>query len=143
LKVCDPAPNSGVFVFGDDHRAGLPEQGHVRRVGRRHEGGIDRRAVGRPDPGRLGQVLDRDRQPVQRTGERAVGRLRVQLGGGGHGLLGDERDDRVDTRVDLADPGQGGREKFGGGELPGPDQPGELNGRDGGEVRLSRGGPQS
>ena len=44
----------------------LAEQRHMRRVGRRHVGGEYRRSESRPDPRRLGQVLDRDRQAVQR-----------------------------------------------------------------------------
>src|SRR2546430_2095621 len=53
------------------------------------------------------------------------------------GLLGGERYDRVDRRVGVGDPGQHGGEQFGGGEFPGPDQPGELNGRSRAQIRPS------
>jgi hypothetical protein len=46
----------------------------------------------RPDPRRLGQVLHRDGQAVQRPGERAAGGLLVQRGGRGSGLPGGERE---------------------------------------------------
>ncbi len=118
----------------DHHRAGSLEQRDVRRVEGRHVAGEDRRPVRGPDPGRLGQVLDRDRQPVQRAGELAAGGPRVQAGRDGPGLLGGERDNRVDRGVDRVDPGQRGLEQLGGRQPPGPDQPGQVGGR--GRVQL-------
>jgi len=79
-----------------------------------------RRAEGRPDARRLGQILHRDGQAVQRPGERAAGGLRVEPAG---------RDGRpcsaasvtIALTAGLASvilPA--GAEQFGGGEFPWP-----------------------
>jgi hypothetical protein len=137
LKVCDPAPNSGVLVFPITTAPACLSRATCGASKSGDEGGEERRAEGRPDSRRLGQVLHRDRQAVQRPGEGAAGGPRIEPGGHGGRLLGGERDDRVDRRVSLVDPGQHGGEQFGGGELPGPDQPGELNGRGRAQVHRS------
>ena len=52
--------------LAEQHRAGVAEPGDDGRVVLRHEVGQDLRASGGPDPGGVVQVLQRDRDPVQR-----------------------------------------------------------------------------
>ena len=126
LNVCEPAPNSGVFVLpmmiAPARRSALDEQA----VGRRDVVGEQRRAVGRPHPGRVLEVLDRDRQPVQRAERVAAGDRPVGVGGRCAGAAFVERDDRVDVRVDLGDPRQVGLHRLGGRDRAGRDRRGEL-----------------
>jgi hypothetical protein len=92
----------------------------------RGEQAASRRWSGCP-PSRLGPSPRwAGRAAARRTSR---GRPARRARGRGGSLPGSERDDRVDRRVGLGDPGQHGGEQFGGGEFPGPDQPGELNGR--------------
>ena len=90
--------------LADDDRAGAAHAVDVELVRCRDEVAVQRGAERRAQPARQAQILDRDRQAVQRAGELAgrelaIGRSRVgeQLPGGA------KRHDRVDRRVDALD----------------------------------------
>ena len=96
----------GRVGLADDDRAGAAQAGDDQRVCRRDVVAVDRRAVGRPHARGVLEVLDGDRQAVQRPGrlvarERGVGRR-----GPAQAQLGVEGDDRVEQRVDRLDAGQ-------------------------------------
>ena len=63
-----------------------------------------------------------------------MGRPRIQVRRHEMSLLGGQRHDRVERRVYGLDPGQHGGEKFGGGKLTGPDEPGEFGRRGSAQV---------
>ena len=98
LKVCEPAPNSGVLVLPITTAPAARRRVTISASRLGDVVGVDPRAVGGADPGGVHQVLDRDRQAVQEAGRLPAGDARVQLGGLGEGALGDEGDDRVDLR---------------------------------------------
>ena len=92
---------------------------------------IERRAERRADAGGVDEILVRDRQAVQRTERAAARLLLVGLRRVGHRPVGDERDDRVDLRIDALDAREVRRHHLARRELLAPDARGEL---DGGEV---------
>ena len=75
LNVCEPTPNSGVFVLPTTIAPAAFSRVHDQAVDRGDVVGKRDRAVRRADPGRVLEVLDRDRQPVQRP-ERLADRRR-------------------------------------------------------------------
>ena len=79
---------------------GLADAPHDRGVEVGHVVRICLRRVRRPQPGRLVQVLDRDRHAV----ERRVGRRRLGRARGRERTLGVDGDERVQLRVEPLDP---------------------------------------
>ncbi len=116
LNVCEPAPNSGVFVLPMITAPACRSRSHEQGVRGGDVVGEQRRPVGRPHSGRVLEVLDRDREPLERAGRRFVGRLERQLGV-------ELRDDRVQERVHLLDPLEVALDDFARGELTGADRP--------------------
>ena len=90
--------------LADGDRAGRADPRHDERVARRHVVAVERRAARRADARRVDEILVRDRQAVQHA-ERAAARrsLRRPCAASAIALLGDERDDGVDLRVDALD----------------------------------------
>ena len=62
----------GRVRLADDDRAGAAQARDEQRVRGRDVVAVDRRAVGRPHAGGVLEVLDRDRQAVQRPGRRVA-----------------------------------------------------------------------
>ena len=84
-------------------RAGRADARDDERVLRRDVVSIERRTERRANAGRGDEILVRDRQSVQRTERPAARLLLVGLRRVGHRAVGDERDDRVDLRIDALD----------------------------------------
>ena len=74
-----------------------------RRIGIRHVVAEHRRSERRPDPGGRLQIFMRDRQAMQRSDRVTARHALVGASGFFHRLLCDERDDRVDSRIDGVD----------------------------------------
>ena len=104
LNVCEPAPNSGVFVLP----IVMAPARLVRLDGRFNsiadEIPEDRRSERGPNAFRELHVLVRDRQSMQRP-NRLTGRQRAWFAASAYGyrLIRRERDDGVDLRVDASD----------------------------------------
>jgi hypothetical protein len=64
---------------------------------------VERRSERRANARRLDEILVRDGQAMQHADRPAARDGVVGCGGGGHRLVGHERDDRVDFRVDAFD----------------------------------------
>ncbi len=103
LKVCDPAPNSGVFVLPKVMAPARANPRHDRRIARRHMIAKERRATRRANACRVDEILVGHRQAVQRADGPAARDGLVGFGRVGHRLFRDQRDDRVDLRVDAFD----------------------------------------
>ena len=103
LKVCDPAPNSGVFVLPTVMAPAVRIRVTMSasRVG--HVVAIERRSASRPDACGVHEVLVRHRQAVQHADGTATDDCLVGRGRASHRLLGDERDDGVDLRIHTLD----------------------------------------
>ncbi len=108
--------------LADHDRAGRSQTRDEQAVDLRHVLGKELRPVRGADPGRVDQILDRDRQPVQRP-DRLTSR-RPLVGGIGLGQrrFGPEADDRVDLGVDRIDPFQMRGDDLARGQLPLPDR---------------------
>ena len=74
----DPVRELGELRLGDDDRAGVAQVLRERRVVRRHEVGERERAAGGRHVGRVDVVLERDRDPVQRSADASAGALAVE-----------------------------------------------------------------
>ena len=94
----------GHVGLADHDGARGPLPGDEQGVDRRHEVGEQGRAEGGPDACGQVEVLDRQRQPVERSRPRAAGKGVVGSRGLVGGALGGKRDDGVDARVDPLDP---------------------------------------
>ena len=119
LNVCEPAPNSGVLVLPMITAPAARRRSTIRLSAVGHVVGEQRRAVRRPHPGGVLEVLDRDRQALQRTGRRGVGE-RERL------LAVEQRDDRVHARVALLDAVEEGSDHLARGDLAAADGRGEI-----------------
>ena len=97
------APHHQVVVVGD----GIPE---------------DRGAAGGGQPGHVDQILDRDRQPGERTRLRPRREFGVEPGGRRRGALGIQGADGVDARIEALDLRQVCRQQLSGAQLPRPHQ---------------------
>ena len=108
-------------------RPGAGHPAHDQRVEVRDVPGEQRRPERGPHPGRLDQVLVRDRQPVQEAGrlagrERLVGRRRLV-----RRLLESPGHDRVDDRVPLLDPADMSGDHLAGRDFLAAQQPGQRD----------------
>ena len=112
-----PGRELGHVGLADHHRAGAADPLDEQVVAVGDVVGEQRRAVRRPPAGHGVGVLERERQPVQRT-DRAPGASALVGGrGAGPGAVLVERDDRVELRVALGDPGQVQVEQLARGDL--------------------------
>ena len=107
---------AGVLQPADDGRV---EVGHV--VGERPRG------EGRPDPGRLVQILDRQRHAAERPVGQLGSRRRPRL-------LGADGDEGVQLGVEPLDPAEVQLDQLRGGDLAAPDEIGLLDRRQEGEL---------
>ena len=117
LKVCDPAPSSGVLVLPHVIAPAARMPRDDQRVGRRHVIAVEPRSARRADAGRVDQILVRDRQPVQHAERAATCGLLVRARRVGQRAFGHQRDDGVDLGVDALDPRQMRRHDVAGGHL--------------------------
>ena len=128
LNVCEPAPNSGVFVLPTTIAPARRRRSTSSESSDGTKSLVNRRAERRPDPsGRL-QILVRDRQAVQRADVAAVGELLVGGARAFHRLIGDQGDDRVDARIDALDLREVGADDVARGQLLRANQARELDG---------------
>jgi hypothetical protein len=89
LNVCDPAPNSGVFVL-PRVIAPAPRMRDEQGVFRRHVIAKERRAVRRADASGLDEVLVSDPKPVEDSSRARLRRGLVETHGVGHRAFGDQ-----------------------------------------------------
>ncbi len=89
--------------LADEHRAGLAQTACHRRVGRRHV------ILAHERPGRRGrafavdQILERERNAVQRSEVAAAGDFFVSLARARQRLIGGDGDERIQLRIELRD----------------------------------------
>ena len=100
------SPELGGIGLADDDRAGRLEPLDVELVFLGNEVAIDRRPERGADAPGQGEVLDRDRQPVERPRRLASGKGGVRRPRTLEGGLGKQGDDRVDRGVHLLDTGE-------------------------------------
>ena len=116
----------GRHGLAEDHRALLAQPGHAVRVAGRAPAGVDRRAVGGRHVGGVDDVLDADRQAVQRPARLLV----VALPRRRDRLVGVDVRPRVQLALALADPLQALAHELLGAQLAFIEEPDGLGRRD-------------
>ena len=90
--------------LADDDGAGLLQPRHDLGVLVRHAIREHGARGGRQHPRRVDVVLERDRNPVQRSAPPPAGELRLELPRPGRGALAGHGDVGIEARIDAADP---------------------------------------
>ena len=119
----------GGVGLADDDRARRPHPFDVERVLVGDEVAVDGGAERGPHPPGRGEVLDCDRQPLERARRLAPREGRVRRAGAFEGRLRVQGDDRVHGRVHLLDAGEEPAHELLGTELAGGDAAHEIAGR--------------
>ena len=129
LKVCDPAPNSGTLLLPTMTAPAGAHALHHQVVVVGDGAAEDGRAAGGGQPGHVDQVLDRDRQPGERTRFGARREFRVDRCRRRRGTLGIQGADGVDPWVEALDLRQVCCQQLAGAQVPRPHQGRLLHGR--------------
>lgn len=126
LTVCEPVPNSGVFVLP----SAIPPASRMRRTSGSSSVGTWSANAREPYVvrtfGGVGEVLVRDRDAVQRAAHQAAPQVLVGACGLVERALGGQRHDGVDPRVRLLHAPQARLGQLDGAHLARPQQRGHL-----------------